>query len=68
METAALVAPITGLEFLQDKFLLTGKLNFFFVFNLQVIFSYVLNGDDVIVLIQAEILMGKLVDQSRRTL
>lgn len=31
METAALVAPITSLEFLQDEFLLTGKLHFFVV-------------------------------------
>ncbi|XP_013857215.1 tRNA (34-2'-O)-methyltransferase regulator WDR6 [Austrofundulus limnaeus] len=35
METAALVVPITGLEFLQDKFLLTGEGPVLSVFSLQ---------------------------------
>ncbi|XP_061592710.1 WD repeat-containing protein 6 [Cololabis saira] len=35
METAALIAPVTGLEFLQDQFLLTGEGPVLSVFSLQ---------------------------------
>lgn len=40
METAALVAPVTAVEFVQDAFLLTGRQLFSEVFKIYIKYEY----------------------------